>query len=248
MMVLLLLGYEMKIVLATRNPGKYEELAELLKVKDVEFVPISDFDLEDVEETGETLKENAILKARYAAKYTNLPAIADDSGLFIDALDGYPGIFSARCAGKEATDEEKRQHILKKMKGEENRNAKFMCCMALVSPEDLDYATTFTGTCYGRILEKAQGQARPRVQYDSIFFHYTSMLTLAQMSKKYKNEISHRGDAARQMKEYLENVFTRKCGDCLWYKGHICSFGVPNINAKSCACIEFVDRKVKNER
>lgn len=194
----------MKIILATRNPGKFEELQELLRVEGVEFVPISDFDLEDVEEAGETFEENAILKARYAAENTGLSAIADDSGLCIEALNGYPGVFSTRCAGENATDEEKRQHILEKMKGQENRNAQFVCCMALVSPDDLDIPITFSGVANGEILKEPQGKARPKVQYDNIFFYPQAGMTFAQMSEAYKNAVSHRGNAGRQMREYLK--------------------------------------------
>ena len=239
----------MKIVLATRNPGKLQELQELLEVDGVEFIPISEYDLEDVEETGKTFEENAVLKARYAAEHTGLPAVADDSGMSIRALSGYPGVISARCAGEDATDEEKRNFILKKMEGIGHRETQFVTCMALVNPLFLDEPICFTGVCNGELLKEARGEPKPQVQYDSIFYYAPVGLTFAEMTEDQKNAVSHRGNAAKQMKEYLENIFTKVCGDCDWFSQEPwsdegeCWFKVPTVNTKTRACIEYSEKR-----
>lgn len=200
----------MKIVLATRNTGKIKELKQMLQVDGIEFIPVSKFNIEDPEETGSTYAENAVLKVRFAAKHTGLPAIADDSGMELPALDDYPGIYSARCAGEGATDEEKRQHILEKMKGIEDRRVKFVCCVALAWPPGTKLTSYFTGECYGVLLEEARGKADPNIQYDSLFYYPDMEMTLAEMPKEDKNKISHRFHACRSMKSYLEILKGRR--------------------------------------
>jgi len=120
-----------KIIIATGNEGKFLELSKLLKMSGFEFVR-PEVDL-NVEETGGNFADNALLKAKYAYETTGITSIADDSGLEIEALDGFPGIFSARCAGENASGEEKVNFILEKMNGIENRNASFVCALAIVT-------------------------------------------------------------------------------------------------------------------
>jgi XTP/dITP diphosphohydrolase len=198
------IGGIMDIVLATRNPGKMRELVMLLKVPGIKYIPVSSFNIEDPEETGNTFVDNAVLKATYAANETGVPAIADDSGLGISALNGFPGILSARCAGEDATDEEKRQFILSKMKGISDRRARMNCVIAFVKPNNLGISTFFQGHCDGYIMEDARGKSDVNIQYDSIFLYEPFGKSFAEMTKEQKNSVSHRYIACSQMKKYLE--------------------------------------------
>lgn len=196
----------MKIVLATRNRGKFQEIASMIQVDGVEFVPIMDFDIEDPEETGETYRENAILKARFAAKHTGFPALADDSGMEIQALGGYPGIRSARCAGKNASEHNKLEHILEKMQGVKDRRVDFVCCLAIAYPAGQGLTAVFEGRCSGLLAEEIQGEVESGVQYDAIFVLPEYDRTFGELSKEIKNDISHRAEACRKMRSYLNLV------------------------------------------
>lgn len=193
-----------RIVLATRNPGKFSELSKMLNVFGVEFVPIPP-EIPELEETGDTFVVNALDKARYASMQTGMPAIADDSGLEIRALGDWPGVRSARCAGENATEIETVACVLDRMRGVADRSARFVCVMALhFSPgENNGLIAWFTGTCEGKLLEEPRGEAKSGLQYDTIFQAHCDSASFAEMHHHVKNSISHRGQAARQMREFL---------------------------------------------
>lgn len=195
----------MRIVLATKNKGKLIEMAEMLRVPGIEFIPLSNYDIPDIEETGKSFMENATIKAREASIFTGLPAIADDSGLEIDILGGFPGINSARCAGENATDSQKRQFVLDTLGADSiNRNAQFVCYVALCKEPYID-DVFFSGHCRGEILKNPIGDAKPGLQYDSIFYIPEIGKSFAELSHEEKNSISHRGMAMRKMKCFLES-------------------------------------------
>jgi len=199
----------MKLVLGSRNPGKLVELKELFNIEGLELVPITDFNVPDVEETGSTFASNAVLKARYAAVKTGIPAIADDSGMEIYVLNDFPGIYSARCAGEDATDEEKKNFILEKMKGIQDRKARFVCVMAYCEPDN-NIPTYFTGTVEGEILTFALGKSKPNLQYDSIFYYEPAKQSFAMMPEDEKNKVSHRSRASKSMRKFLEEKIKSK--------------------------------------
>jgi XTP/dITP diphosphohydrolase len=196
----------MKVVIATNNSGKYLELKDLLAVSGIEYVSLADYDIADIEEPGQTYLENAIIKARTVAKLTGLPSVGDDSGLEIAALEGYPGIKSARCAGEGASDVEKREHILSLMYKSTDDNARFICTLAFVHPDHLSLPTVFTGIAKGIIISKPVGDADKGLQYDSIFFYPPIGTTFANTPKWLKNRVSHRAKASAMMAKYLDGV------------------------------------------
>lgn len=160
---------------------------------------------EDVVEDGETFEENAFKKANFIMKKSGEWAVADDSGLCIKALEGAPGIFTARWAGENASGNELINFTLEKMKNipEENRDAYFESAIVLVSPEGKHW--TFTGTIEGKIAETPKGIKRPKLPYDIIFIPEGYKKTFAEMSNEEKNSISHRGLAFSKLKEFIEN-------------------------------------------
>src|SRR3990167_3457025 len=172
----------LQIVLATSNEGKIAELQSLLSVLPIEWIPQSEFDVTDIEETGKTFIENAILKARNAAKISGLPALADDSGLVIDALDGAPGVYSARYAGENATTTERNEKVLDEMrdvpKGE--RTAAYHCVLALVEYEDDPVPLICHGIWEGSILTEPRGNNG--FGYDPIFYVPTHKKSAAELS------------------------------------------------------------------
>jgi len=184
-----------KIVLATGNMGKVQEFAAVLAGFELEIVPQSAFNIPDAEEIGLTFIENALLKARNAALHTGLPALADDSGLVVDALDGAPGIHSARYAGPGADDRANIAKLLVDLRGvpAERRTARFVCTLAL-----LDHSTDPTplicqGTWEGVILTEPRGVNG--FGYDPVFFVPGQQRTAAEMDLADKNRLSHRGQA-----------------------------------------------------
>ncbi len=188
-----------KIVLASGNKGKVREINQILAGLDIEVVPQSDFDVPEIEETGLTFVENAILKARNAAKCTGLPAIADDSGLEVDALRGAPGIYSARYAGPGADDTKNLQKLLQELQdvGEEERSARFQCLMVYME-HDLDPTPIICqGTWEGRITHEPVGDNG--FGYDPVFFVPDHGCTSAQLSPEEKNRLSHRGQALQNL-------------------------------------------------
>jgi XTP/dITP diphosphohydrolase len=190
-----------KLVLATRNSGKvieFRRILEELAPGAVELISIDQFpDLIDVEETGATFEENSLLKARYTSQATGLPAIADDSGLCVDALDGGPGILSARWAGKHGDDQANLQKVLDQLKGvpDDKRGAHFLCVTSLVLPDGRERVAE--GRFEGSILRAAIGTNG--FGYDPIFQPEGLAISSAQMSAKDKDLVSHRGKSLRSI-------------------------------------------------
>ena len=192
-----------RIVLASNNAGKVREFNQLLTGSDVEVLPQSEFDVIEAEETGLTFVENAILKARNAAEHTGLPAIADDSGLEVDALDGAPGIYSARYAGIGASDLQNLEKLLADIKDvpDAQRTARFQCLMVYMRHAKDPTPQIFQGTWEGRILHTPQGDNG--FGYDPIFFVPTHNCSSAELEPDVKNSLSHRGQALKQLIEAL---------------------------------------------
>lgn len=190
-----------KIVLATGNAGKVKEMADVLSQFGFDVVAQSEFGIESPEETGLTFVENALIKARFAAKMTGLPAIADDSGLSVVALGGEPGLYSARYAGEQATDADNRQKLLAKMQGQENRLAKFVSCIVFLKHETDPTPYIALGECFGEILTEERGENG--FGYDSLFFYPPKACTFAELETKEKKAISHRAIALEQLKQQL---------------------------------------------
>jgi len=188
-----------KIVLASNNPGKVREINQMLAGLHLSVVPQSDFEVTEAEETGLTFVENAILKARNAARFTQLAAIADDSGLEVDALHGAPGIYSARYAGKGAGDKANLLKLLEDIKSvpEEKRAARFQCAMVYLRHEFDPTPIICQGTWEGRILHAPVGEHG--FGYDPVFFVPTHNCSSAQLPPETKNALSHRGQALRKL-------------------------------------------------
>lgn len=191
----------MKWVLATGNQGKVKELAQMLAPLKVEIAPQSEFEVPEVPETGTTFVENAIIKARHAAKITGLPAIADDSGLEVDALLGAPGIYSSRFAGDAASDSDNVHKLLGELSGQSQRSARFRCVLVFMRHADDPTPLICQGTWQGEITEQAFGEGG--FGYDPIFQPQGLEHTAAQMSKAEKNAVSHRGEALKQLLQEL---------------------------------------------
>ena len=195
-----------KIVLATGNPGKVKELQSLFAPLSIEIVPQSDFNVPEVPETGTTFVENAIIKARNAAKHTGLPAIADDSGLAVDALNGQPGVYSARYAGEDATDADNIDKLLLAMVSvpSEQRSAQFNCVLVLMQSVDDPTPLISHGKWEGSILEQRRGEGG--FGYDPVFWVEQNQCSAAQLSKTEKNAMSHRGKALQQLVQQLPAI------------------------------------------
>lgn len=193
-----------KIVLATANPGKLRELQAVLAGLDFEIVPQSAFGVPEAEETGLTFIENALLKARNAALYTGLPALADDSGLAVDALGGVPGIYSARYAGAGAGDRANIGKLLAELEGvpAERRTARFVCVLALLHHPADPTPLICQGSWEGTILTEPRGEGG--FGYDPIFFAPGEQRTAAELEPAVKNQISHRGQALMLLRRYLQ--------------------------------------------
>lgn len=193
-----------KVVLATGNQGKVREMADVLAQFGFEVVAQSEFGIESPEETGLTFVENALLKARNAAKMTGLPAIADDSGLAVDALGGAPGLYSARYAGLDGDDAANRQKLLSKMSNvaDGQRGAKFVSCIVLLQHETDPTPKIALGECFGEILHEERGENG--FGYDSLFFYPPKQCSFAELETKEKKAISHRAIALASLKQQLE--------------------------------------------
>ncbi len=192
-----------RIVFASNNPGKVREIGALLAPVGIELVPQSDYLVPAAEETGLTFVENAILKARNACEHTGLPAIADDSGLEVDALDGEPGIHSARYAGADADDADNLALLLAELAtvAESERTARFHCVMVHLR----DAADPTPRICHasweGRILEQPRGEGG--FGYDPVFWVPDQLCSAAELLPEVKNRISHRGRALRALLQEL---------------------------------------------
>ena len=186
-----------RVVLATGNKGKVKEFSELLADRRILVVPQTDFAVPDAEETGLTFVENAILKARNAAAHTGLPAIADDSGLEVDYLNGAPGIYSARYAGPDGDSAANNARLLQALSGvpEEQRGARFQCLLVYLRHAEDPTPIICQGTWEGRILEAARGTAG--FGYDPLFHVPGKGCSAAELTPERKNALSHRGQALR---------------------------------------------------
>ena len=193
----------MKLVLASGNAGKLVELRELLG-DGFELHPQSEFGVSDADETGLSFIENAILKARHAAHRTGLPALADDSGLCVDALHGAPGLYSARYAGRHGDSEANIDKLLDALAGtpEDARTARFVCVLALVHSADDPMPLVAEGAWEGRILHARAGASG--FGYDPVFFSPAHACSAAQLPAAVKNRDSHRGVALRQLQARLQ--------------------------------------------
>ena len=195
-----------KIVLASNNKGKVRELSEMLAALDMEVLPQATFDIEDADETGLTFVENAIIKARHAAKLSGLPAIADDSGLEVDALNGAPGIYSARYSGEGATDEKNLLKLLDALKDipEEKRTARFQCLLVYMRHAEDPTPLICQGTWEGIITTEPIGDNG--FGYDPVFYVPTHKCSSAQLRPEEKNALSHRGQALAKLLTALKAV------------------------------------------
>jgi len=199
-----------KLVLATRNQGKITEFRRILDALapgEIELVGVDQFpDLVDVEETGSTFEENSLLKARYTSHATGLPAIADDSGLCVDALNGDPGIYSARWAGAHGDDQANIVKVLEQLKDidDEKRGAHFMCVASLVLPDGREHVAE--GRFDGHILREPVGENG--FGYDPIFQPLGFTISSAQMSAEEKDLLSHRGKSLRQIAPHVIELLT----------------------------------------
>ena len=190
-----------KLVLASGNAGKLKELSSLLAPLGIEVLPQSAFNVSEAEEPHPSFVENAIAKARHAARATGLPALADDSGLCVDVLGGAPGVLSARFAGEPKSDARNNALLLERLAGEPNRHARFYCALALVRHADDPQPIIACGEWHGEILEAARGQGG--FGYDPLFLVPDLDQTAAEIDHSLKNVLSHRGSAMRQLLERL---------------------------------------------
>ena len=194
-----------RIVLASGNAGKLAEIARILEDLDITVVPQSEFGVTDADETGTTFVENALIKARHAVAATGLPAIADDSGISVDALDGRPGVYSARYAGPDATDQSNNDLLLSELEGvpDERRGAAFHCVACFVAP-GLDEPVIAEGEWRGRILHERRGEGG--FGYDPLFFLPELGVSSAELSPQEKNARSHRGQAIAELGRKLHEI------------------------------------------
>ncbi len=196
-----------EIILSTRNPGKAEQIKAIFDGSSFIVKTLAEAGIAgDVEETGKTLSENAYLKARFAFEHANQDTFvfADDTGLFIPALNGEPGIKSARWAGEKAKTSEIRDYCLKRLEGTNNRRAYFKTVVALINPdEEVHY---FHGKVWGRIIEQPQGYLEDKMPYATIFMPNWSKRTWAEMTIDEENKVSHRGMAFRMARKSLERM------------------------------------------
>ncbi len=188
-----------KIVLATGNQGKVREMAGVLSDFGFDVVAQSEFNVSDVAETGTTFIENAIIKARHAAKETGLPAIADDSGLEVDALNGAPGVYSARYSGEGAADQKNIDKMLAAMEGipTEKRTARFHCVLVLMKHENDPTPLICHGSWEGHITTEQQGENG--FGYDPIFWVNADNCSSAELEPARKKQLSHRGQALKKL-------------------------------------------------
>ncbi|MCD6305373.1 MAG: XTP/dITP diphosphatase [Deltaproteobacteria bacterium] len=196
------------LVLATRNRGKIAEFTELFKGSGIEVRTLDDFGpIPQVVEDGETFEDNAVIKARFTARVLGLPALADDSGLTVKAIGGEPGVFSARYAGEGAGDMENNLKLLERMKGIEERNAAFICILAIAVPRGP--ALIYEGICEGVISTELMGSNG--FGYDPLFYYPPLQKTFAQMTRGEKNQVSHRGKVMQELRGELDKV-------CIWLR------------------------------
>ncbi|KTD89421.1 XTP/dITP diphosphatase [Pseudoalteromonas sp. CR1] len=190
------------LVLATGNPGKVSELANMLSPLNINVVPQSDFNVGEVAETGTTFVENAIIKARHAAKITGMPAIADDSGLEVDGLNGAPGVYSARFAGQGASDQDNIDKLLAELANNPVRSARFWCVLVLMRHADDPTPLICSASWEGKITKTQHGEGG--FGYDPVFYVPSLECTSAELTKAQKNAVSHRGQALQALLNELK--------------------------------------------
>ena len=191
------------LVIATGNPGKTAEIRDLLTGFPIDLKNLDDFGpIPPVVEDGETFDDNAYKKASFVSKILGLPALADDSGLVVEALGGAPGIYSARYAGENASDQQRYTKLLDEMKGKSNRQAAFECVISLAVPTGA--ALTYEARCEGLIAEEPAGDSG--FGYDPVFYFPPLKKMFAQLSREEKSRISHRGKALRELKDEFDKV------------------------------------------
>ena len=192
-----------KVVMASGNAGKIREIERLLDGLGVEVIPQGQLGVSDAEETGTTFAENSLIKAQHAADATGLPAIADDSGLAVDALDGAPGVYSARYAG-DAGDEANNDKLLAALEGVSDRGAAFHCVATFVAPGESEPLVA-AGEWRGSILHERQGDGG--FGYDPLFFVPDCNCSSAELAPEEKNSRSHRGQALRKLVELIKQQY-----------------------------------------
>lgn|SRR5690625_992853 len=196
-----------KIMIASRNKGKIKEFTEFFRPYGIEVTSLVDFEtIPDIEETGESFEENAKIKAEQVADIVRMPVLADDSGLTVDALDGAPGIYSARYAGEGSSDDENNEKLLEALRDvpKEKRTARFVCVLAISTPgEETVY---YKGYCEGEIAFEAKGENG--FGYDPVFIAKGYDRTMAELSSEEKNAISHRRQAFKQLERW-EKISSR---------------------------------------
>lgn len=197
------MNHKMKIIVATKNQGKVKEIAKIFAELGLEVITQEEANIDiDVEETGDTFEKNALIKARAVSMLCDDIVIADDSGLCVDSLNGRPGVYSARYAGPDASDLQKINKLLSEMENVENRAAKFMCCVALVTPDGREFVSH--GEVLGKILFEPEGENG--FGYDPVFFSDELQKSFALASPEEKNSISHRGRALRAMYDKIKEI------------------------------------------
>ncbi|WP_173915912.1 XTP/dITP diphosphatase [Halobacillus sp. Marseille-Q1614] len=195
-----------KVIIATKNEGKAREFKEMFLKYELEGYSLLDLNepVEDIEETGMTFEENALIKAEAIARQFSLPVVADDSGLEVDALNGAPGIYSARYAGIEKDDQKNIDKLLSELKGveKEKRTARFVCAIAIARPDSDSLVER--GTCEGSIAEKQEGSQG--FGYDPVFIPKGESRTMAEHTSEEKNAISHRKNAILKIEKWLSDL------------------------------------------
>ncbi|PFP27730.1 non-canonical purine NTP pyrophosphatase [Bacillus sp. AFS073361] len=197
-----------EVIIATKNPGKAREFEHIFSSRGITVRTLLDYpDIPEVEETGTTFEENATLKAVAVSKALGQMVIGDDSGLIVDALEGRPGIYSARYAGEPKNDQNNTDKVLSELEGipEEKRTARFYCALAVAVPGQ--ETETVSGTCEGRILEARRGTNG--FGYDPVFYVPEKGLSMAELSSEEKNKISHRANALKKLDVVLDEILER---------------------------------------
>lgn len=200
-----LLSLGSQLVLASSNPGKLTEFSHIFSGHNISVIPQSEFNISDADETGLSFVENAIIKARHACFHSGLPSLADDSGLEVDALNGAPGIYSARFSGLHATDVANNTLLLKKLADTPTpeRTARFQCVLVVMLHANDPTPLIFQGTWEGTILLSASGTNG--FGYDPLFFATQQQTASAQLTSDIKNKVSHRGQAVSKLIEFLQH-------------------------------------------
>ncbi len=194
-----------QIVIATSNAKKLIEIQSILNGMSVEILPQSHFKIEASEEPFHTFVENALIKARHASRLSKLPAIADDSGICVDALDGKPGVLSARYAGEPSSDEKNNEKLLKSLENESNRKAHYICVIVFIKHELDPEPIIVEGIWHGEILKVPRGSGG--FGYDPLFLDHMTEKAVAELPSDIKNRISHSGQALQKLKLKLNQIY-----------------------------------------